>query len=288
MTPFIDGSNWLTTLGGFNSSGCNADNGNAWLMNGSGTREIITRDINVSSGGTVEFRVYMSNGSDGCNAAESGEDVYLDYSIDGGTSWVNFGFYDEAIFTPTFSNVAENIPVAAQTNATRFRWRQINHDCSGCDIAMIDDIEINSSFIQLSPSNGTIGALGSTIIDVDIISCGLLAGTYQDSIELFTDDPRTPVAKIPYTFLLNGSPIISSSLSCIDMDTAMIGAINTDSLYIANLGCDTLDVTSINNDLSIFSTDTSNFKVAPGDSMKVKVSFFTTADRNFSGYFNYQ
>lgn len=280
--PFIDPSNWSSTIGGFETLGCNADSGNAWLMNGGGLREIITNDLNVSAGGTVDFRVYMSNGSDGCNAAEGGEDVYLDYSINGGASWVNFGFYDEFIFTPTFSNVSENIPVAAQTGSTRFRWRQINHDCTNCDIAMIDDIAINSSFVQLSPSSSVIGALGSTVVDVDFISCGLVAGVYQDSITLSSNDPVNPNIKVPYTFTLNGPPIISTSASCLDMDTAMLGATNIDSVFISNLGCDTLDVTSIVNNLSIFSVDTSSFILPPGDSIRLRVSFIPIVTGTFN------
>ena len=272
--PVNNPANWTSLTGGVEFVGCGADDGNAFFLNGGGARELITVPLNVSSGGFVDFRVYMSNGSDGCNAAENGEDVLLDYSIDNGGTWVNFGLYDEAVYTPSFSTVSEPIPFAAQTFTTMFRWRQRNHDCSGCDISMIDDIQVfSNSLIFASDTIDTIPALGSQVVDLFFVSCGQTSGTYTDSIQIITNDPRNPAYYLEYSYTINGSADFLLSDTCLDLDTVMQFNTNVDSFYIYNPGCDTLEVTGISNVLPEFSVDTMVFQIAPYDSFQVLVNF---------------
>ena len=248
--PIIDVSNWENFDGGYADTACAADRGNAWIMNDAGLRQLITKDIDVSAGGNIDFRVYMSDGTDGCNAAEGGEDVLLDYSTDGGQTWINFGFYDEAIFTPALIQVTEAIPLAAQTTSTRFRFWQRFHDGNG-DISVIDDISIQGiGYATPSIANATTDPSDSTIVSFNFISCGKENGVFIDSILISSNDPLIPQLYVPFTYTINGLAEITASDSCINHDTIIELTTSVDTVIIFNTGCDTLVINNISTGLS--------------------------------------
>jgi hypothetical protein len=188
----------------------------------------------------------MSNGTDGCNGAESGEDVLLDYSIDGGITWVNFGFYDEAIYTPSFVDVSQAIPIAAQTTSTRFRFWQRFHDFTGDAISLFDDISIlGIGYVKPSISSGTTTPSGASMIDLNFISCNQEIGVYTDSILITSNDPLNTQIYIPFTYTVIGSPELTLLDSCIAMDTIIELTTKTDTLIITNTGCDNLIINNI-------------------------------------------
>ncbi|MCB0116615.1 MAG: hypothetical protein KDD84_21100 [Caldilineaceae bacterium] len=52
--------------------------------------------------------------------------------MDGGATWTVLNAYYPVDYSE-FTLVQEEIPAAAQTDAIRFRWRQISHSGSCCD-----------------------------------------------------------------------------------------------------------------------------------------------------------
>ena len=151
----IDGSQWtLTSTVGARGNGIQGfDTGNALHFAGFGVRQATTIAVDVSSGGTIEFDFRGGNedidGNIFWEDVDAGENAVVEYSTDG----VNFTvideldlvqFRDDAPVTNwlTYSAI---VPAAAQTAATRFRWRQLNHSGFRFDEWAIDNVSITTA-----------------------------------------------------------------------------------------------------------------------------------------------
>ena len=142
--PGIDMSQWSTVVATA-SANCGSVTGNALYFDDIGVREAITFDLNVSSGGTIAFYLKIANGTGApCESADVNEDVVLEYSINGGGTWVIINTYDQDLY-PNFTLVSLLVPIAAQTSSTRFRWRQLQHSGNCCDHWALDDVSITGS-----------------------------------------------------------------------------------------------------------------------------------------------
>ncbi|MFY0671900.1 MAG: PKD domain-containing protein [Bacteroidia bacterium] len=137
------------------STNCGARSGNSFQASSSGSRYLQTVDLDVSSGGTIEY--YLKIGAGGsCERADGGnESIRLEYSTNGFT-WVNINIISTT--SGQFRLYSVQIPTAAQTASTRFRWIQFSNSGSGYDEWAIDDIKVttsdNSDFVyNWIPSN---------------------------------------------------------------------------------------------------------------------------------------
>ncbi|PSR02856.1 MAG: hypothetical protein BRD50_06780, partial [Bacteroidetes bacterium SW_11_45_7] len=164
--PGIDSSNWSSIQGGSAASGCGTVSGaNALYFDGSNTREVITKDLNVSGDGLITFHLKIGTGGGSCESADNGEEVALAYSTDGGATWSNINVYDTDNY-PSFALVQEVIPQSARTSSTRFRWRQLSNSGSGFDHWAVDDVAVDLfSGSPLNPDSGTVAIDDSVAVD---------------------------------------------------------------------------------------------------------------------------
>lgn len=135
---------------------------------GSGTPQITTTTFDITCGGFIRFDMMyaLQTGSSPCEGPDQlDEGVLLQYSTDGGITWVTIEYYQPdgtigtALNTNSASVVATGqvtpftswntfnvpIPLAAQTTSTKFRWTQPNSSGSCCDNWGLDNIIINST-----------------------------------------------------------------------------------------------------------------------------------------------
>ncbi len=157
--PQIDFTQWSSISLGAASTACGSVSGNALYFNGVGIREARTNNLDVSGGGTINFFLKIGTGGAPCENADAGEDVVLQYSVDGGLSWSNIKTYNQNSFA-SFTNIAENVPIAAQSVHTMFRWLQPIHSAGNFDNWAIDSVSIISSAPDTTPpviSNVNIG-----------------------------------------------------------------------------------------------------------------------------------
>ena len=117
-----------------------------------GKRFVETLPVNVINGGSIEglIRYGADDPDPGCEEPDaSNEEVYLEYSIDGGNNWVRFysgwdtvtdnsyDWYDWDEFDIT-------IPDLAKTSSTIFRWYQPNNSGPDYDNWGLEDIIVNA------------------------------------------------------------------------------------------------------------------------------------------------
>ncbi len=278
--PDIDMSYWSGITGGFASDNCGFNSGSkALYFNGDYSREAITYDLNVASGGDIDFYLKIGSSVSGsnCETADNGEDIVLEYSVDGGNSWTIINTYYTGYYN-NFTHISENIPIAAKTTSTRFRWRQITHSGSCCDHWSLDDINMNVSTVA---DSGTLAVGDSTIFLVPFNAQGLNTGTYQSAVYISSNDPVNPLLEVPTTLVMNGYPVMQLSDQCLLMDTIIQGFSTTDTLYIYNTGCDNLHISSISNSLSEFSLDKSSLSIPAGDTAQLVVTFAPSSVNTF-------
>lgn len=123
---------WENVWNGYATNYCGiAPSGGAFAVTFAGQhfRFVETKDLDVSSGGWIEALMYISPpGNDvfnpNCKTNYDGA-VQLDYSINGGNSWVMLRNFDPWLYRSTeFFPVKEELPPKAKTSATRFRFIQ--------------------------------------------------------------------------------------------------------------------------------------------------------------------
>ena len=272
---------WSSTTG-IASTACGSVNGDALYFTDNSFRHATTAPMDLGDSGIISFYLKIANGSSSpCESADSGEDVTLEYSSNGGVNWIVLNTYNEANY-PSFTFISESVPQFALGPGMMYRWHQASHSGSCCDHWAIDEVTITGYATSgIDSTSGTIGAGDSAIVDITAISCDLLSGVHQFDFILSTNDPLNPVDTIPAFLTVNGTPELGISDSCLTMDTAMQWTDVSDTIWVYNDGCDTLIVTSITNNLSIFEPDTTSFSVPPEDSMMVIVEFSPVAPGSF-------
>lgn len=132
---------WAQVQGGVPAATCGSVSGNALYFNGAGTRSATTTPMDLSMGGRVHFALKIAAGAAPCDDAEPGEDVRLEYSLNG-SSWVPLNTFNEAMY-PAFTVVHVTIPALGPTGTNaQLRWRQLANSGAGQDNWCLDNVLI--------------------------------------------------------------------------------------------------------------------------------------------------
>ncbi|HEY0550948.1 MAG TPA: immunoglobulin domain-containing protein [Verrucomicrobiae bacterium] len=108
------------------------------------SRFAMTRPLDTRLGGRVDFYLRIADGS-GFPWSRAGlplEGVRLEYFIPGAQDWVEFGRYDSTNYY-AWTHVLQNIPLAAQTANTQFRWSQPYFTDTNTAHWALDDIYVD-------------------------------------------------------------------------------------------------------------------------------------------------
>ncbi|MEO0404453.1 MAG: hypothetical protein AAF193_06245, partial [Bacteroidota bacterium] len=135
--PGVSWGLWTDISNGVASDVCGSITENALYFDGNGDRIAETIDLDMSSGGTVRFALKVADDVAPCDNTEVGDDIVLEYSTDGGGVWDLIDTYFESLY-PGFTIIEAEVPAGGETPATRFRWRQLDHDGAGTDNWALD------------------------------------------------------------------------------------------------------------------------------------------------------
>lgn len=243
-------SGWSTSGTSYFSSPCGTSpDGTPYFWAGtagtSGYPNITTDAFDVSCpGGFITFdMVYaVQGGPTPCEGPDlENEGVAIEYSIDGGLTWITILYYrpDGTILTyvpttsgasasgptpfTTWNNYTVNIPPAAQTASTKFRWYQYSSSTSCCDNWGLDNIIINaygqpcSDTYNLVWSNGlsadsayiTTSVDTSFTIDVYDISGNLQCTSSQININVYDDNLTYQAPEFAYSYCPTTNPNVA-------------------------------------------------------------------------------
>jgi gliding motility-associated-like protein len=184
-----------------------------WFAQGStNPREATTVPVDASCGGNICFDFKMETQSPPpCDGPDQpGEGVYLQYSINGGASWVTIHYFDPATYNfAGWNNYCYPIPVAAQTNSTQFRWSQTQISSPTYDLWGIDNINIGTCTGYITywyGGNIPAGYTGDSItvtptatdsVVYNIVYTDGVSDTCVDTMVLFVEMPTIIASQAP-------------------------------------------------------------------------------------------
>jgi hypothetical protein len=117
------------------------------FFGGFNSRHATTVDLDTTRYKALQFDLIYGNGLNGGDYLDPDEEVLLEYSTNGGSSWVELQRYT---FPGSWTQFRVNLPFAAQTASTQLRWRQPRFSDRGgldVDVWAIDNIKM----IDFSP-----------------------------------------------------------------------------------------------------------------------------------------
>ena len=139
-------------------------------------------------------------------------------------------------------------------------------------LTVSDIISTNAPTFTASPTNFTLepGELKVVAATFSPTEEGFFEGTLQ----VFSDDPENEQVDVP----VSGTGYIAKPVIMVDpmeitFDTTHVGEITTDTLTILNAGLLTLEISSIESTVEVFTVDTQSLTLEPGESDKVIVTF---------------
>jgi len=145
----LDSPMWTSTTGMTVGTTCQStsDSNVLYMTDGaSGANGAITKDVNVTSGGTLYFKFFSPTADGGgCFAREqngflggSPDDVLLRYSTNGGTNWTTLATYAYNGAYDPIKRIAVTVPSLGAN--TRFQWYMPQGEAS--DSFAIEDVSI--------------------------------------------------------------------------------------------------------------------------------------------------
>ena len=243
-TPSNSNYFWATTLGN------------------NGLRFVQTNPVDVSQGGSLEF--FIRYGADdpesGCEDGDGpNEEVNLQYSIDGGNNWnLIFDGWDTSAYntyTAAWYNWFSNdldIPIAAQTNSTIFRWIQPSNSGDGWDNWGLEDVIVNAipppaASWNINFGNGSVGSSSlatSTLSFSKIYPTSNVSVTYSVTVSTTLTDGQevgltqlvevTPSDTIPPSVIAPPDLIVGTDMGSCTVILASTGTVTaTDNCFIS-------------------------------------------------------
>ena len=268
---------WSANYGTYVSTNCTAIDGIYSLVfyGTSGARSATTVGLNLLQGGTISFD--LEQGS--CEYADSGEGMYLQYSTNGYTWYTIQYFYPSSTYT-TY-NCTATIPSGAMTANTQIRLAQLSNSGSSYDNLVVDNFSIDAGLGQnltFAPDTGNVSVADSELVQILIYTDSLQDGFYSYNGFISSNDPVDSLVYLTVNLTLDGeSETYISRNACYDLDTIVKGGTYIDSVFVENLGCDSLYFNSLTTTDAIFSASAAYNQIDVGDSGWVIVTISPTA-----------
>jgi len=131
------------------------------------------------------------------------------------------------------------------------------------DLSIYDGMLDTYPFLTASTTNGVVPGNSEQDIDITFDASGLFGGTYENEIQIKTNDPANPSFIIPATLNVTGTgkPVIDVAPGSITFDDTFVGGTSTAQIEISNSGTEILNVSDI--------TTTGDFSVSGGTSLTI-------------------
>ena len=139
------------------------------------------------------------------------------------------------------------------------------------------------SWLRVDPPSGRVTAGSSTQVAVRIDATRLGGGDYAAGIELHTNDAAHSVATIPVSLHVTSAPDLAVTPPEIDFGIRFTGTCATDTVIVANIGAEPLQVSEVRLANPEFSTDPAGFILQPNEERVLAVQFCPSAEEIVPG-----
>ncbi len=138
---------------------------------------------------------------------------------------------------------------------------------------IFDWLALDVGWATAAPASGTVTSGDSVNVVVSFDAGGLYGGDYGADLIVASNDPVTSEVSVPVRLHVTGVPDIAVADSLLDFGQVYIGFSTDGTLVISNVGPDSLTVSGMAVDNSIFNVDTSGFFLGAGESRDLNVEY---------------
>lgn len=262
---------WSTQGSNQIRNSCSVNSGSYALSMDGNNRIAETNSINVNPNTLISFWAYAGSGgsSSGCENADGGEDLFLEYSTNGGSTWTRLlTIFNYDTFGQQYTT---SIPY---TGTVKVRFNQPYHSGQGYDNFIIDDFQMNGGApADFTPTSATTTAGDSTFVQGKLFVGDLISGNHSFDILINSNDPSDSTYTIPFNLTINGAPQIAVDSACTNFGPLMIGFSETDTIPVYNTGCDSLKLGALSLTSNEYSATVLNSDIVPGDTAWIEVVY---------------
>jgi subtilisin family serine protease len=178
--------------------------------------------------------------------------------------------------------LAESLQTA-QTSTKTFTIRNTGH--APLKFSLINPGA--NAFASAVPAQGTVAPGNDQVVTVTFSAGGLLAGTYQQSLTIRSNDPERKDVSMPLTLYVtnNNAPIVSFTPDSINFKSVQTGNASSRSVTIHNAGSDPLLIDEVASGNPDVTTDfTADRRVSAFGETTITVTFSPTATGFATGF----
>lgn len=163
-----------SSAGTGSTGGFSTPNGLRYLLfNGAGTREIISKTIDLRDVSIITVFVIRGTGTNGADPPDSGEELYVAYSNNGGSSWVDIGIIADTVAASSWTPRTLTLPLAGRISSGMIRVYQKSTSGANQDNYGVQYIRVDNN-VTLTPTDthsfavGGLGAVDGTYVTTAI------------------------------------------------------------------------------------------------------------------------
>ncbi|HFE64530.1 MAG TPA: choice-of-anchor D domain-containing protein, partial [Caldithrix sp.] len=156
---------------------------------------------------------------------------------------------------------------------------QVAFDQAYVHSQLLTKISKGAEWLTEEPTSGTIPPAGSMDVKVKASTGTLLGGNYLANVIVSSNDPLTPVVKLPkVSMFVIAEPDIAVKPDSIIYETPVVlGGSAVKTLTVYNNAAGLLNVSNIASSNPVFTVSSTSFSVPPFDSLQLDVTFTPTA-----------
>jgi PKD repeat protein/glutamine cyclotransferase len=143
------------------------------------------------------------------------------------------------------------------------------------------------SWISFSNTSGLLGPGNQTSLNINLDASDIIGGTYNQIIELTSNDPDESIIEIPLTINVTGIPNIVITPETLEFGNSFIGYSDTLSVLITNTGSDLLNLSNFNISEDVFTTEVTQLSIQANESQRIIINFTPEAETVYSGQFTF-
>ena len=203
------------------------------------------------------------------------QDIYA-YDAEGNTVW------STTVDLQNYTNWADWLLVPVETGAvsTLHFIAPGNDPWNNGFWPSIDNMMINenaaSLWLSTDIESGIVLSGSSQVIEVTFDATDLLGGEYFADIVITSNDPDEGEVIVSVSLNATGAPNMSVDPGELNFGEVFVDYIYTETLTIANVGTDLLEISDIRCDNGYFDIDATSFSLEPGEDFALAVTFSPT------------
>ena len=134
-------------------------------------------------------------------------------------------------------------------------------------------ISTSPKWLHVARTAGTIAGGKYLNVPVTFKSGGILAGSYEATIEINGNDPQKPSFEVPVSLAIEATRTLTVNPSSVEFGEVSVGAMGEQTVQVTNSGNAAVTISQINNGNGVFTASASSKSLLPGETSSLLLRF---------------